>query len=177
MTHTLILVGSLRDGYNAALATAATTFLSEQGHTVQRYTDLASLPHYGEEMDDSGVDAQIDAFRDAVVDSDAVLFVTPEYNGGPSSLVKNALDVSSRPHAQGAIHGKPVAVIGASPSQGGVAAARAGLVEGLSRAGAAVHEDTFGVAAAHEHLGDDGYDVEVLEPLHDLLTQWLGVRG
>ncbi|MGB3256499.1 MAG: NAD(P)H-dependent oxidoreductase [Ornithinimicrobium sp.] len=101
MTHTPILVGSLRDGDNEALATAATTCLSQQGHAVPRYTDLASIPHDTEEIVDSGVDAQIDAFRDALTESDAVLFVPPEHHGRPSNLVEHALDVSSRPHGPG----------------------------------------------------------------------------
>lgn len=177
MTDVLILVGSLRDGFNAALATAATTLLTEQGHSVRRYPDLASLPHYYQDLDESGVDANIDAFRAAVKASDAVLFVTPEYNGGPSSLIKNALDVSSRPRLEGVIHEKPTAVIGASPSPGGTASARAAMLEGLNRAGADVVETTFGVAKAHEHLDDDGYDQEVRQPLHDFLTQWLSVSA
>lgn len=113
MSHVLVLVGSANEGFNTALADAATTFLSGAGHTVTRYPSFASLPHYHQGFDGPGADVNVDDFRSAVSDSDAVLFVTPEYNGGPSSLIKNALDAASRPRVDGVIHGKPAPVIGA----------------------------------------------------------------
>ena len=174
MTHFLLLVGSERDGFNHALAEAASTFLSEHGHTTSRYAYLARLPHYREELDASGVDDTVDDFRRAVYDSDAVLFVTPEYNGGPSSLIKNALDTASRPRESASIAGKPAAVVGATPSPGKTTGSRAALQEGLRRAGAEVLETSFGVGEAHQHLGEEGYAEEVLNGLHELLVELVG---
>ena len=48
--------------------------------------------------------------------ADGVLFVTPEYNRSVPGVLKNALDVASRPYGQSAWNGKPGAVISASPS-------------------------------------------------------------
>lgn len=175
MSHVLLLVGSTQEGLNSALAQAATTFLTGAGHSVTHYPALAQLPHYHQGFDGDGVDTHIDDFRSAVKASDAVLFVTPEYNGGPSSLIKNAMDAASRPRLQGVIHEKPCAVIGASPSPGGAAGGREGLQEGLRRSGAKPLETSFGVASAHEKIGEHGYGQDVLEPLHTLLSELVGV--
>ena len=62
-----------------------------------------------------------DALREEVSGADALLFVTPEYNGGLPSAIKNAVDWVSRPKLEGAIKGKPSAAISASTGQfGGV---------------------------------------------------------
>jgi chromate reductase len=58
------------------------------------------------------------AFRTKVKTSDAVLFVTPEYNRSVPGVLKNALDVGSRPYGHSVWNGKPGAVV--SASQGGI---------------------------------------------------------
>ena len=59
--------------------------------------------------------------RDALLAHDALLLVTPEYNGTIPASLKNAIDWISRPHGKGAISGKPLAVIGVSHGRyGGV---------------------------------------------------------
>lgn len=117
MTRVLLLVGSTRDGgFNQRLAETATSMLREHV-TVDTFTDLASLPHLREDLDEPGRDEVVDAFRLAVRTADALLLVTPEYNGGPPSLIKNALDNASRPHEDIPIAGKPTAVIGATPPE------------------------------------------------------------
>lgn len=170
-SNILVLVGSAKRGFNDALARAATAFLEERGHTVTRYNDLAQLPHYDETLDGPGVHQKVDEFRAAVEASDALLLVTPEYNGGPSTLIKNAIDVASRPRGDASISGKPVAAIGATPSPGGTAHARAALQLGARIAGAAPLELTYGVASAHTRLGDAGYDAEVLAEVHGVLEE------
>jgi chromate reductase len=63
-------------------------------------------------------------FRETIQASDAVLFVTPEYNRGTSGVLKNAIDVASRPYGKSSFLGKPTGIVGNSPSpQGGVSAA------------------------------------------------------
>lgn len=171
MAHFLILVGSEQEGLNAALAEAASTFLTNRGHTARRYAQLARLPHYRQELDADGVDVAVDDLREAIRDSDAVLLVTPEYNGGPSSLIKNAVDTGSRPKGESSLDGKVAAVIGATPSPGGTSSAREALQTGLSRAGAQPLETSFGVANAHQHRGDAGYDDATLAGLHEFLGE------
>ena len=61
------------------------------------------------------------ALRTAAADADAALVVTPEYNGSIPGVLKNAIDWLSRPFGNGALKGKPLAVVGAALGQyGGV---------------------------------------------------------
>jgi len=57
------------------------------------------------------------AFKDAIAHSDAVLFVTPEYNRSIPGGLKNAIDWASRPGGKISFVRKPSAVIGTSPAQ------------------------------------------------------------
>jgi chromate reductase, NAD(P)H dehydrogenase (quinone) len=65
------------------------------------------------------------AFRDKVRASSGVLFVTAEYNRSIPGVLKNAIDVGSRPYGQSSFLGKPVGIISNSPGPlGGVSAAK-----------------------------------------------------
>jgi chromate reductase len=57
-------------------------------------------------------------------DADGVLIVTPEYNYGLPGVLKNAIDWASRPYGDSAWEGKPLAITGASPGQGGTVRAQ-----------------------------------------------------
>jgi chromate reductase, NAD(P)H dehydrogenase (quinone) len=65
------------------------------------------------------------AFREKIQKSDGVIFVTPEYNRAISGVLKNAIDVASRPYGKSSFLGKPTGIISNSPGpQGGVSAAK-----------------------------------------------------
>ena len=65
------------------------------------------------------------AFRDKLQKSDGVLFITPEYNRASPGVLKNAIDVASRPYGKSSFNGKPVGIISNSPGPlGGVSAAK-----------------------------------------------------
>src|SRR4030088_672019 len=65
------------------------------------------------------------AFREKLQKSDAVLFVTPEYNRSIPGVLKNAIDVASRPYGKSSFLGKPTGIISNSPGPlGGVSAAK-----------------------------------------------------
>jgi chromate reductase len=57
-------------------------------------------------------------------DADGILIVTPEYNYGLPGVLKNAIDWASRPYGDSAWEGKPLAIMGASPGQGGTVRAQ-----------------------------------------------------
>jgi chromate reductase len=74
------------------------------------------LPHYNQDADDEGAPfAPWLLFRRAIRAADAVLFVTPEYNRSVPGVLKNAIDVGSRPYGQSIWRGKPAAVMSVSP--------------------------------------------------------------
>lgn len=152
--NALILLGSLRaDSYNALLARELVAMMPE-GITATIYDGLGELPHYNEELEGDTVPAPVAAFRGAVDRSDAVIIVTPEYNGAVSSAIKNAVDWGSRPYGQGALHGKPAVVFSATGSPRGGEWARENAVRILTVAGADVLKHTVGVPSAYEVFTD-----------------------
>jgi chromate reductase len=65
------------------------------------------------------------AFREKIQKSDGVIFVTPEYNRAIPGVLKNAIDVASRPYGKSSFNGKPVGIVSNSPGPlGGVSAAK-----------------------------------------------------
>jgi chromate reductase len=65
------------------------------------------------------------AFRDKLQKSNGVLFVTPEYNRSIPGVLKNAIDVGSRPYGKSSFLGKPIGIVSNSPgATGGVSAAK-----------------------------------------------------
>src|SRR5208337_3604373 len=79
--------------------------------------EIRQLPLYNQD-DDANPPAASATFKARVQKADAVLFVTPEYNRSVPGVLKNAIDVASRPYGKSAWDGKPGAVISLSP--GGV---------------------------------------------------------
>lgn len=118
-TRILVLVGSLRAAsVNRQLAqlvvdTAPGTIRPEL------FDRLGELPHYNEDIDGDPLPEPAGALRDAAARADAVLVVTPEYNGSAPGLLKNAIDWLSRPYGDSPAKAKPAAVIGASLGQYG----------------------------------------------------------
>lgn len=109
-----VLVGSLRkDSINRKIAlTLAKLAPSSLKLTIVEIGDLAL---YNEDIDVTPPPASYKTYRDAVRAADAVLFVTPEYNRSVPGVLKNAIDVGSRPYGQSVFGGKPAAVVSASP--------------------------------------------------------------
>ena len=65
------------------------------------------------------------SFREKIQKSDGVIFVTPEYNRAIPGVLKNAIDVASRPYGKSSFNDKPVGIIANSPGPlGGVSAAK-----------------------------------------------------
>ena len=77
--------------------------------------EIGQLQLYNQDLDDQPP-AEWTVFRERIAGSNAVLFVTPEYNRSIPAALKNALDVGSRPYGKSVWNGKPGAVVSASPS-------------------------------------------------------------
>jgi NAD(P)H-dependent FMN reductase len=117
----LVLLGSLRAAsVNRQLADVASES-SPADVSLQLFDRLGELPFYNEDIDGEGVAESVQALRLAAAEADAALVVTPEYNGSIPGVLKNAIDWLSRPFGNGALKGKPMAVVGTSMGQyGGV---------------------------------------------------------
>src|SRR6266850_3300821 len=108
-----VIVGSLRkDSMNRKLARALQA-LSPEGLKL-RIAEIGGLPLYNQD-DDANPPAPSVAFKKQIASADAVLFVTPEYNRSVPGVLKNAIDIASRPYGHSAWNGKPGAVISVSP--------------------------------------------------------------
>ncbi|GER22905.1 FMN reductase [Zafaria cholistanensis] len=141
-TNVLTLVGSLRSGStNKQLAEAAVANAPE-GVDVNVYEGLENLPFYNEDIDVEGqVPAAAAELRAAAGAADALLLVSPEYNGTMPAVLKNAIDWLSRPYGAGATSNKPAAVIGTAFGQFGGVWAQDEARKALEIAGAKLVED------------------------------------
>jgi chromate reductase, NAD(P)H dehydrogenase (quinone) len=153
------VVGSLRrDSHNRRLLQAASEHMPD-GTELVIFDGLKAVEPFDEtdEHENGGGLPGADAFIDAIRDADAILFVTPEYNGSIPGVLKNAIDWASRPTpATSPLAGKPVAAIGASTGMFGAAWAQADLRKSLGLAGARVLDEELAVPGAHEAFHDDG---------------------
>jgi len=110
-----VLVGSLRkESFNRKMAKVLAT-LAPESLTLE-IIEIGGLPLYDQDYDDEGKPPSAwTEFRKRVKSFDGILFVTPEYNRSVPGVLKNALDVGSRPYGQSVWGGKPGAVISVSP--------------------------------------------------------------
>jgi chromate reductase len=112
--HVVVLVGSLRKAsFNRKMAHALAALAGSELQL--RIVEIGELPLYNEDVETEGAPETWVAFRKAIEGADAVLFVTPEYNRSVPAVLKNALDVGSRPYGHNVWNGKPGAVISVSP--------------------------------------------------------------
>lgn len=108
-----VLVGSLRE--NSLSQRVAKTLVELAQPTLDLFfPKLGDLPLYNEDLE-ANVPRPWARFRDELRDARAALFVTPEFNRSIPGVLKNAVDVGSRPYGQGAWSGKPAAVVSHSP--------------------------------------------------------------
>lgn len=107
-----VVVGSLRkDSVSRKLAKA---FAAVTPGLKFNIVEIGDLPHFDQDLE-SAPPAQWVRFRNEIAAADAVLFVTPEYNRSVPGVLKNAVDVGSRPYGSSVWNGKPGAVISVSP--------------------------------------------------------------
>ena len=175
----LAISGSLRrDSHNTKLLRAAEE-LTPDGVELEFYDELELVPPYNEDRDGDEAPLAAAALRMRIVESDALLIATPEYNASVPGQLKNAVDWASRPVRAGALRGKPVVVIGASTGFYGGVWAQAELRKVLATAGARVVDAEVAVSHAHERFDADGHlaDDEIREELRAALGALLAEVG
>lgn len=125
------------------------------GHTIELFDRLKDLPPFDED-DEAATPWPVEDLRARIAAADAVLVATPEYNASVPGQLKNAIDWASRPFATNVLRGRPVAIIGASPSPGGARGAIADAQRILDRTGAMVIPETLSVPRAFTLLDSSG---------------------
>ncbi len=108
-----VIIGSMRkDSFNRKVA--KTLMLLAPSTLEMEIVEIGQLPMYNQDDDDNPPATYVE-FREKIKQFDGVLFCTPEYNRSVPGVLKNAIDVGSRPYGQSAWSGKPCAVVSVSP--------------------------------------------------------------
>lgn len=109
-----VLVGSLRKAsYNLKVAKVL-EHLAPSTLTL-KIIQIGDLPLYNEDIDTDNPPASYTRFRQELMTCQGVIFVTPEYNRSVPAVIKNAIDVGSRPYGKSVWGKKPAAIISVSP--------------------------------------------------------------
>jgi chromate reductase, NAD(P)H dehydrogenase (quinone) len=123
-SHSIVtIVGSLRkESFTLKIANALAKLAP--GSLKLDITTLHEISFFNQDLE-ATPPADWVAFREKLQKSNGVLFVTPEYNRSISGVLKNAIDVGSRPYGKSSFLGKPIGIISNSPGPlGGVSAAK-----------------------------------------------------
>jgi chromate reductase, NAD(P)H dehydrogenase (quinone) len=170
--------GSLRRGsFNRALIRAAQE-LAPEGMTIEAI-DIGELPFYNADVEAKGDPPAVERFKTSLREADGLLIATPEYNDGIPGVLTTAIDWGSRLPGRAPLTGKPVALMGASPSQIGTARAQLHLRQLLGHVHARVlPPPELLVGRAHQRfdsslrLTDEGTR-QVLEQLLGRFSRWI----
>ena len=173
-----VLVGSLRKAsYNRRLARAVASLLPPD--FACDYLRLDDLPLYNQDFD-ADYPPAAQRLKREIEAADALLFVTPEYNRGVPGVLKNAIDLASRPWGSNSFAGKPGAVVGASIGAIGSALAQQHLRNSLVFVDVAVlaQPEVFlqfkddGPIDAEGHIQNDGTR-QFLQGFADRYAAWV----
>jgi chromate reductase len=121
--NVVVIVGSLRkESYTLKIANALTRLAPD---TLKlNVVTLHDISFFNQDLE-ATPPADWLKFRETLQKSDGVLFVTPEYNRSIPGVLKNAIDVGSRPYGKSSFLGKPTGIVSNSPGPlGGVSAAK-----------------------------------------------------
>src|SRR5699024_8168424 len=110
-----VFVGSLRkESFSKKIANNVMDLFHDE-HDVQ-LIEIGHLPFYNQDFDDENkVPTEIETFRNEMKTYDGFIFVTPEYNRTVPAVLKNALDIGSRPKPENVWNHKPAGIISQSP--------------------------------------------------------------
>ena len=114
MTYKIaIIIGSLREGSINRKVARSICALRDDNLDCSMI-EIGDLPLYNQDLDSNPPEQWV-RFRQQVAAADGVLFCSPEYNRGIPGVLKNAIDVGSRPYGQSVFDKKPAAIVTASP--------------------------------------------------------------
>jgi chromate reductase len=163
-----IIVGSLREG--SINRKVARSICALRGDNLDcSMIEIGDLPLYNQDLDNNPPEQWV-RLRKQVGEADGVLFVSPEYNRGIPGVLKNAIDVGSRPYGQSVFDKKPAAIVTASP--GGIGGF--GANHQIRQAGVFLNMPMMQQPEAYlGHVSDDSFDTDgkLKEgPLKELIT-------
>lgn len=169
----LAVPGSLRRAsYNRQLLEVAKR-LAREPVEVEIYEDGLRIPLFNEDSEGELTPQPVLELRIRIRSADAVLIASPEYNGSITGVLKNLIDWASRPYGRSAFEGKPVSVVGASPSRFGAQRSQETAIGVLRSAGARIVGGPHPVKKVSSLVGRDGClnDGATLQMLQDVLDE------
>lgn len=169
-THLVAVIGSLRRAsVNRTVFEAAVELLPPV--TTLAEAALGDVPLYNGDLDGDEEPLAVAELKAAVTAADGLLFFTPEYNRSVPAVTKNALDWLSRPYGTGAMAGKPVGIVAATPGRH----AGAGVREHLAQSAAILTERLFPDTLGLGRVFDAVTDGRLTDPeARARLADWLG---
>ncbi len=166
-----VLVGSLREGsFNRKFANEAIR-LAPNGLTLE-IIEIGDLPFFNEDLDQGNPPAEWVRLRDRIKNSDGVLFFTPEYNRSVPAVLKNAIDVASRPYGQNTWAGKPSGVVSVSMSSLGAFGANHHLRQSMVFLDVPVMQQPEAYIGSAQDLFDDSGN-HLVEETQEFLQSFL----
>ena len=179
-TTVSVVVGSLRKESVSRKVALALAALAPANLKLQ-IVEIGDLPLYDEDVEAAGPPASWARFREELSASDAVLFITPEYNRSVPGALKNAIDVGSRPYGSSAWSGKPAAVMSLSPGALGGFGANHHLRQSLVFLDMPVMQqpeayvgNAFALFAEDGKLATEGSEAFFSAFIHEF-AKWIGV--
>ena len=168
--HIVVIVGSLRKESFTLKIAKAMAKLAPDTLKLEVMT-LNGISFFNQDLE-GNPPADWVAFREKIQKSEGVIFVTPEYNRAIPGVLKNAIDVASRPYGKSSFLGKPVGIVSNSPGPlGGVSAAKTlqNILPGISG-------PIMGQPEIYLNGVGDGFDEKgelIKESLQAVLKQYL----
>jgi chromate reductase, NAD(P)H dehydrogenase (quinone) len=161
-----VIVGSLRKtSWNRKVAQELIR-IAPDGLSLE-IVEIGDLPHYNEDLETEGPPQTWELFRDKLRAVDGVIFVTPEYNRTLPGVLKNAIDVGSRPYGKSAWAGKVGAVISCAPGAIGAFGANHSLRQSMVFLGVPMLPHEAYIGGVNKLFDDSGKLVATTETFLD----------
>jgi len=169
-THKIaIIVGSLREGsINRKIARSICAIRDD--HLECSMVEIGDLPPFNQDLELKPPEQWV-RFKEQILAADGILFCSPEYNRGMPGVLKNAIDVGSRPYGRSVFDRKPAAIITASPGGVGGALANHQIRQSCVFLNMPVMQQP---EAYLGNVGDDAFDENGMlkdGPLKDVVTK------
>lgn len=173
-----IIVGSLRkDSINRKVARSICALTSNKLYC--SIVEIGDLPLFNQDQEKAPPEQWV-RFKEQIAAVDGILFCTPEYNRGMPGVLKNAIDVGSRPYGRSVWDRKPAAIVSASPGSIGGALANHQLRQSCVFLNMPVMQQP---EAYLGHVNDDSFDEDgclkdgplkgVVEKLANAFAEWV----
>lgn len=166
-----VIIGSLRkDSFNRQLAKLAMDVAPAE--LTFNELSIRDLPLYNADLD-AQFTAPMVEFKKQIAEPDALLFVTPEYNRSVPGVLKNAIDIGSRPDNDNSWSGKPVGILGASNGRFGTITAQLDLRRILTHSNCLVMpQPQVLVSSVEKKLVDGAWEDKTRQVVEKYMASW-----